>query len=292
MRCPGTTCATKRPPNDRGTLNRGRTLSPVERHNPIMSPIQLVNQFDHRIAAADTLEQLAQVAADIDAARKALERAGVIEKPTPGDKEVKEAIKDAITEPLGLLEKIIVEGVWEGVTEHEVPAGVFAAFKTALWEAVKDTIDERWGAFAKEAAEAIKERNARAILRAGAEAAVALAKSFADKDGLMRRALKHMRGTIDKKMEYSLRKLLEKKLTHLADGVSAVAKLFSSPVYIFLKLTLTSSRVASDAEENYMGFEELRYRVQRRFEELQPVLPYTPEPLRLQVPQGPRIAPL
>jgi hypothetical protein len=292
MRYPGTTCATRRPPNDRGTLNRGRTLSPVERHNPIMSPIQLVNQFDHRIAAAGTLEQLAQVAADIDAARKALERAGVIEKPTPGDKEVKEAIKDAITEPLGLLEKIIVEGVWEGVTEHEVPAGVFAAFKTALWEAVKDTIDERWGAFAKEAAEAIKERNARAILRAGAEAAVALAKSFADKDGLMRRALKHMRGTIDKKMEYSLRKLLEKKLTHLADGVSAVAKLFSSPVYIFLKLTLTSSRVASDAEENYMGFEELKYRVQRRFEELQPALPYTPEPLRLQVPQGPRIAPL
>jgi hypothetical protein len=232
------------------------------------------------------------VAADIEVARKGLEKEGLIKKPTPGDKEVWEAVKDAVTQPLGVLEKIIVDGVWEGASEEEVPAGVFAAFKAALWEAVEHVIDERWGAFAKEAAVAIKERNPRAILRAGAEAAVALAKSFADKDGLMRQALKHMPGTMDKKLEYRLRMLLEKKLTHLADGVSAVAKLLDSPVYIFLKLTFTSSRVESDAEDNYLVFGGLTSRLQRRFEELRPPLPYTPESMRFQIQQGPTVAPL
>lgn len=120
---------------------------------------------------------------------------------------------------------------------------------------------------------------------------MALSKSFAAKDGLMRRALKHMRGNIDKKLEYSLRKLLEKKLTHLADGISAVAKLLDSPVYVFLNLTFTSSRIASDAEENYMGFEDLKCRLQRRFEELRAPLPYDPDPLQLRVPQSATIAP-
>jgi hypothetical protein len=252
----------------------------------------LANQFYGRIAAAGTLEQLARVAADIEAARKRLEKEGLIQKPTPGDKEVWEALKDIVTQPLGVLEKIIVDGIWEGAEEEDVPAGVFAAFKAALWEAVEHMIDERWGAFAKEAAAAIKERNPRAVLRAGAEAAVALAKSFADKDGLMRQALKHMPGTVDKKVEYRLRKLLEKKLTHLADGISVVAKLIESPVYIFLKLTFTPSRVASDAEDNYFAFGDLRSRLQRRFEELRPPLPYAPESMRFQVRQGPTVAPL
>jgi len=289
---PGTTCATQSTPNDPGTLCLGRTPSPVERYAPPMPPIQLINQFDHRIAAADTLERLAQVAADIEAARAALEKTGAIRKPTPGDKEVRDAVKEVITEPLGVLEKIIVEGIWEGATEEELPPGLLAAFKTALWEAAKEMIDSTLGAFAKEAADAIKERNPRAILKAAAEAAAALARSFADRDGLMRRALKHMRGTVDKKLEYSLRKLFEKKLTQLADGISLVAKLLSSPVYIFLKLTFTSSRVASDAEENYMGFQDLKHRLQSRFEELRPPLPPIPPPMQLQVPRGPQIAPL
>jgi hypothetical protein len=71
------------------------------------------------------------VAADLAAARKSLEQAQLIQKPTPGDKDVRDAVRDSITDQLGVLQKIIVVGAWEGVTKEDVPEGVIAAFKSA-----------------------------------------------------------------------------------------------------------------------------------------------------------------
>jgi hypothetical protein len=295
MRRLGPTCVTTALPNDKGTLPLGRTLSPAERHDPQpwRPPVQLLYEFDHRIAAADTLEKLAQVAADLVATRKALEKAGAITKPTPGDKAVQDAVREAITDQLGTLQKIIVNGIWDGVANEDVPEGALAAFKTAFWEAAKQTIEAKWGTFAKDAAAAIKSHRPKDVLKAGADAAAALAKSFSDQDGLMREALKALRknGVVDKKLEYNLRKLLEKKLIRVADSISAIAKLFSAPVYIFFKVLLTSSRTATDAEENYMGFEDLNDRLQKRYQELLPPLPDFDAslPMRLKTVTGPEI---
>jgi DNA polymerase I-like protein with 3'-5' exonuclease and polymerase domains len=294
MRIPGSTCVTKAPPNDKGTLHSGRTLSPTERYKPQSLPptIQLLNQFNHRIAAADTLEELAQVAADLAAARKALEQAGVIRKPVAGDKEVRDAVRESITDQVGTLEKIIINGIWEGVTKEDVPEGIIAAFKSAFWEATKATLEDKWGAFAKDAAAAVKSHRPKDILKAGADAAAALAKSFSDKDGLMRQALKTMRKNgifVDKQMEFKLRKLLEKKLGSLAGNISAIGKIFASPVYVFFKVLLTSSRVATDAEENYISFEILNDRLALRYQQLLPDLPFDPMQIQPPAMPGPEI---
>jgi hypothetical protein len=294
---PGTTCVTKARPNNRGTLRIGRDTSPVERLDPTIGipPLQLIDRFDHRITTARTLEQLAAIAAEIAQTRKALERSGMIVKPVPGDKAVRDAVRESITDQLGVLEKIIFAGAWEGATEMDLSAGVLAAFKKACWEAAKAEIEERWGKFAKDAAEAAKSHRPKDILKAGADAGAALAKSFSDKDGFMRKVLKIMRKEgifIDeKKMEYGLRKLLEKKLASLSEGISTIAKIFTNPVYVFFKVLLTPSRVASDAEEDYSAFDDLTRRLQNRYEQLAPPLPLS-EPLsriRIDAEPGPVI---
>jgi hypothetical protein len=108
----------------------------------------------------------------------------------------------------------------------------------------------------------------------------------------MRQILRAMRNNgllVDKSLEYNLRKLLEKKLTSVAGGVSAITKILSAPVYVFLKVILTPSRVASDAEENYMGFKTLNERLQKRYEELLPNLPEVPLPLMNDIAPGPQV---
>jgi hypothetical protein len=286
MRPPGITCVTKAPPNDPGTLCRGRVTSPSERQGNTpssQSAYQLVFKFDHRIAAARSLEELYQVSLELAEARKKLELSGVIRKPEAGDKEVKDAVREAITDQMGALKKIIVDGVWAVVDndDRDLDAGVAEAMKTAFWETVQAILENTKGDFAKDVEEAIRERKFKDIAKAGAEAVESIAKSFGDKEGVIRKALQVMRSKgifIDKQMEGKIRRLAGKKLASLSGSLSALAKFFASPVFIFVKLLLISNTVMDDAGEIYEAFDTLQERITDRHNELLPELPTAPGP--------------
>jgi hypothetical protein len=236
------------------------------------TPYMIVGEFDARIRSARDLQELVQVASDLADVRSTFERQGVIRKPEDGDADVKEAVKSAITDQLGVLEKIIFSSAWT-LYEKGVDDAIKEGFKVALWEVMKEIIEAWLGKLAKEVASAIKEREIKGVVKAAGAAAEALLKSLTDRDGLLRETIRIMRRNgliVDKSIEYSLRRLLIDGLKEVGSALEAIVTLLRSPVIIVLKIFFTPSKVVDGSGELYLAFRSLSSQLASRLQEFQP----------------------
>ena len=271
------------PTRDAGTQSRESVVPSVVRRCWETDRLGVVIDLRGRIEAAETVEQLIELSRLVAAVRTTFRKEGAIERGGRRDADLRSAVLDRLTERMGVVQQMVVDGLWAAADTGDVEEAGGEVIVSACWEVIKTIIEARFGAFAEKAADAIRDRSVDAFVEAGVAAFEGIAESFSDRDGVMREVLKRLKKAgigIDGRMESRLRKRLATFFGNtLAGTMEVLGVILKSPVVVFLRLSLVSDDVAGDAVELGHALDFVEARLARRLLEMAPVRP--PGPLDL-----------
>ena len=266
--------------------------SPVGRYrdwqrNPSRAnPYSVLLEFLNRIRDAKGPRQLVHVASEFQEFRKTYQSRGLIKKPEEGDAAVKAEVKEALGAKLGErlkgFEKIIFEGGWEGIwtwaEKEETDESLVKGFKAAFWEIFLETVKKACGEGWSKIADLISKGKFKEAVEALKATAEDLAKALADHKGLLQKTLTLMRQkhmiSGGKRAEAKIAKLLKDRLEKIAKKMDSLQKVISNPIYIAIKVFLTSTTVPDDKGELYLAFQAVDDALAEKWEQVLP-----PEPM-------------